>query len=251
MVIDDGEAVDGDARRQGLVASLGNRTAGIVSAIPRHVNDRPAGVEPGFAEQVHPFVDPAADGRAAIEAARGGAQGVGEGGRRGVVADDRPVQHRMDLVVSGELDIRDRDAPVRPAANAGEHARVGERSGVALFLDLEFGVVDAAGDVRDEHERHIHRRVIRRRRGRGGEQEAWQKEPGPARDPSLVMPLHRRGLLPGLFQGELDSVCRAGQARAAGYVVDPQFNAIAVLENLAAQAVAKSRLARGRGIGAV
>ena len=100
-------------------------------------------------------VDAGADAGAAVEGAGAAAMTVGHGAGAVGVADDGPVHHGLDLVGAGELDVGDGDGADGAVVDGGEDARVLEGGGVALFLQLELAVVDAAGDVADEDEGEV------------------------------------------------------------------------------------------------
>ena len=73
----------------------------------------------------------------------------------GGVADLRPVDHDVLGAGAGPLDECHADVAVAARADGIEHARIGDRCGIAVALQLEFGVVDAARYVGGEHQQEI------------------------------------------------------------------------------------------------
>ena len=120
-------------------------------------------------------VDAGADRGAAPERARRGHQLVGEGLRRGLVADHAPVEHGAHLEAGGELDIGDGDRADVAVLDRLDHLARGEGGGIALLLQLELRIVDAARDVGDQDQRQIDavaaRACAERREGETGREQ--------------------------------------------------------------------------------
>ncbi len=100
-------------------------------------------------------LDAAADRGAVGERARRFQQLVAELARRAGAVDHGPVDHDLLRADAGPFDEADRDLPVRPGADRVEHPRVGDRRRVALALQQEFGMVDAARHVGGQHQQQV------------------------------------------------------------------------------------------------
>ena len=118
----------------------------------------------GLCAQDQPrIVDGAADrGAAAEQLAR---RALDRGGERfcgGLVLDHHP-RHHMDLQArAGPLQHGDGDRLRHAGADGVEHARIAERLGVALLLQIEAAHVDAAGGIDREHELKVDLHLGRR-----------------------------------------------------------------------------------------
>ncbi len=67
----------------------------------------------------------------------------------------RPVDHHALRADARPLDEGHADAPVMAGADGVEHARIGNGGGIAVALQLEFRVVDAARHVGGEHQQQV------------------------------------------------------------------------------------------------
>ena len=168
VVVDDGEAVDGDACLQRVVAGGGAVAAGIVGGGARAGGDAAGGRARHVTEHGHGVVDAGADAGPAVEGAGGFGDDFGHGLGAGGVANDRPVHDGLDLVGSGELDVGDGNGAGGAVVDGGEDAGVLEGGGVALFLQVELAVVDAAGHVADEDKGEVDRF--------GGAGDGWKEQ---------------------------------------------------------------------------
>jgi hypothetical protein len=72
-----------------------------------------------------------------------------------LVVDHRPIGDHQLLAGAGPFDEAYRDGAVGPAADRGEDARIGQGRGIALALQLELALVDAARHVGGEDEQQV------------------------------------------------------------------------------------------------
>ena len=155
LIVDDGEPVDRHPLPHRLVTRIGDRPAGIVGAVAGDVDNVPVGARLRGRKALHRKIDRAADRGAPDERAR-----RCEDRRRKptgilLVADHRPVGDDVLLPGARPLDKADRDCAGSPAADRREHARVGQCGRVALALQCELALVDAARHIGGEHEQQI------------------------------------------------------------------------------------------------
>src|SRR5262249_60116035 len=92
----------------------------------------------------HGEFDGAADRSAIRERARRLQQAVAEIFCRCRIADCHPVDYSALRADSGPLDEGQSDPAVAAGANGVEDPRLGDRGGIAVALQLEFGGIDAA-----------------------------------------------------------------------------------------------------------
>ncbi len=83
------------------------------------------------------------------------AQRGGERARVGVVADHRPVDNHLLLALAGPFDVSERNRAMRSGGDRVEQLLALDRVCVAAPLKRELAVVDAAGDVRRQHDRGV------------------------------------------------------------------------------------------------
>ena len=91
----------------------------------------------------------------------------GEFARVGRVVNHRPVDHRLLLGFASPFDKADGDGAVRSGADRIDDARIGDRRRVAVALQRELVVVDAARDVGRQDQGDIDGLRRARRTGRG------------------------------------------------------------------------------------
>ena len=157
MIVDDGQAVDDDALLHRVVTRRGDLATGVVGAVAADVDHSALRLQLVGRQHRHGGVDTGTDGGAAIEAARFGQQPVGEAVGGGGVADHGEVDDFAHLGVAGKLDIGDGNAANGAGLDGGEHGRVEQGRGDALFFQIVFAVVNRAGHVGDQHQGEIHR----------------------------------------------------------------------------------------------
>jgi hypothetical protein len=187
VLVDDGEAVDGDAARHRLVARVAHRAPRIVGAVARDVDDHPLGGDAGLAEITPAEIERGADRGAPDKGARRVEQQRREGRRALAVADHCPIGDHLLLLRARPFDEADGDRAILPRGDGAQHARIGDRGGIALALQLELVVVDAARHVGGQDQRHVH--LLGAGRGRGAENGGGQgqkREDRPHRHPSLT-----------------------------------------------------------------
>ena len=100
--------------------------------------------------------DRRSDRRASDEGTRRRGEFGGEIRRVRLVANDGPIDDRLLFALAGPLDETDGDRGVSPGADGVEEPRVDDRLGIAAPLQREFVLVDAARDVRRQHQFDIH-----------------------------------------------------------------------------------------------
>ena len=179
---------------------------------------RRAGLERRALELRHREVDAAADRGAVGERARRFQQLVAELARRAL----RPPITVQSITTFCALDARpfdeaDGDAPVAARADRVEHARVGDRGGIALALQLEFRLVDAARDVGGEHQQQIDRL--------GGARDGCGDRPAPAtrkRDTN-ALGTSRRSLRTGTTERSLADSASAAPMAAGVCAIPPRI----------------------------
>ena len=90
-------------------------------------------------------------------------------GFRGV-ADHRPVDHHPLFAIAGPFDVSKRDRAMRPGRDGVEELLALDRVRITAPLERELVIVDAAGDVRGQHDRGVDgdRRACSARPGRLG-----------------------------------------------------------------------------------
>ncbi len=71
--------------------------------------------------------------------------------------DDGPVDHHLLVANSGPFLEQHADAAIKAGADRLEHTRIGDRHGIAVALQLEFGLIDAARYIRRQHQQQIDR----------------------------------------------------------------------------------------------
>ncbi len=71
------------------------------------------------------------------------------------IADHRPVDHHPLFAVAGPFDVSERNRAVRPGRDCIEELLALDRVRIAAPLERELVVVDAAGDIRGEHDRGV------------------------------------------------------------------------------------------------
>ena len=139
------QAVDGDALRDDLVADLGDRRPLVVGAVARHVDHPLQAAKTALGEQVAGKLQRAGDRGAARAVRRIGGELVDEGLRIGGRRDHRPRHDDVLRGLPGPLDIGDGDLAVDAVLDRLDDAVMGQRSGVALALDLQL-----VGDIESE-----------------------------------------------------------------------------------------------------
>src|SRR5712671_1543114 len=152
----DREPVDADAGAGRIVAGRGDGPAGIIRAVARYVDDAPRRAEGILRQQQAGIIDRAADrGAAAEQLARRGFNRDREGFRRRFVPDQHPGDD-LDLQPrAGPLEHRHRNRLGQAGADRLQHPRIAEGGDVALLLQLEAMLVDAARGIDREHQREI------------------------------------------------------------------------------------------------
>ena len=117
-------------------------------------------------------IDAAADRGTVGEGARCLDDHVAQFARRRRAVDRGPVDHDLLRPESRPFDEADRDLSMRPGLDGIEHLRIGDRRRIAVALQQELGMIDAARDVGCEHEQKIDRLGRKRRWNRG--QDPWK-----------------------------------------------------------------------------
>ncbi len=190
MLIDDGEAVDGDACRHRLVAGVAHRAAGVVGAVAGHVDDAPVGGGADLRQVGAAEIERGADGGAADESARRGEQRCREGGGALAVADHRPIGDHLLLLRPRPFDEADGDRAELAGGDGVQHARIGDGGGIALALQLELVVIDAARHIRREHQRDID--LLGPRQGRANGEKGGDDRTGEDRSHRHLLDTMRR-----------------------------------------------------------
>jgi hypothetical protein len=161
----DGEAVDGDAGGDELVAHLGDRRPDIGDAVAREIDEPAIGRIGRRVEQAARRLQRVADRRQPVGAALRRAHPGGEGGGARGVADARPADRHDLLVAIRPFEHRRLDGAVPPGADRGGDHRVLEGARDPVMLQDVFAGIDAFRDV----DRHDEGEVDRLRGGAGGE----------------------------------------------------------------------------------
>jgi hypothetical protein len=79
----------------------------------------------------------------------------GESGGALAVTDHRPVDHHLLLIRTRPFDEADGDRAIFAGGDGLQHARIGHGRGIAVALQLELVVIDAARHVGGQNQRQI------------------------------------------------------------------------------------------------
>ena len=112
-------------------------------------------------------LDAAADGGTIREGSRRLGQLIAETARRVGAVDDRPVDHELLRAEAGPFDEAQGDLLVRTGFDGVEHAGIGNRGRIAVALEQEFLLIDAARDVDRQDQQKVDRLGGARQRDRG------------------------------------------------------------------------------------
>ena len=161
----DRQAVDADAIGDRFVARRCHGASAIIAAIARHVDDAAAAAERGSGEKHPRIIDRAADrGAAAEQLSPRIFDRIGKRVHTSRVRDKRPIDGLHMQFRTGPLHHGDRDRLRAQRADRVQHLPIAKRRGVALLLQFEAIVADAAGSVHREHERECDLALHRTRR---------------------------------------------------------------------------------------
>jgi hypothetical protein len=143
-LVQDGEAVDGDAGPHRRIADRVRVTARVGRSVARQIDDPPRPSEWAVRQFLRREPERVRDRGFADQDAARGLDRSGQGRRRRPIGDLGPVDHRKVLTPPRPLDHGDRDAVRRRAHDRLDHLGVAEGTGDAARLQLELGEVDAA-----------------------------------------------------------------------------------------------------------
>jgi hypothetical protein len=143
-LIEDRQAIDGDAAGHHLVAGNGDEVTAIVAPVGGEVDDPPLGPVGGCHQHRGGKSERVADGGAALrQTAPEIADPLGKVLRGFSGIEHRPGQGEELVLVIRPLHQRDRDAPGRTPLYGGVDVAAAKGIGKALDLEAELGGIDA------------------------------------------------------------------------------------------------------------
>src|SRR3546814_322953 len=153
VLVEDGQAVDGDALQHRHVAQAVGRGALVGTAVAGDVDHPPAPLEAVAPELGHAELDGAADrGAAAVEKARRGVDRRRKVGDVVLVRQQLPVDRHLLAAVVGPLDHRHGDAAAAGGDDGGDHRGLAEGTGEAAHLQVELLGRHRGGGVHRQHQ---------------------------------------------------------------------------------------------------